>query len=473
MRGAALLALSLLLVAGPSLAKRPVPVTVLPFAPEGPARELSDAVELELELNEALVLSSPKALYEELGEREIAELNPERLADALALLEQQALLYGVPLPGGEVVIVLFRTNDAALVWAERTDVSAALAEVPALSARLVDALVVLHESTRLSDEELVRLGLKEPVAGEEPKPAAEPAPLASEPPVTQTAADVDDDTDASLPAGLDRFGRVKLSWAPSFLYYRACQPADPAVYVPFSCEEAAGVPSLEVLVSPLETPLGAAAQLELYPLPFVGLEVNGSVFTARLAATVGGDQKVASLTPNPFSTTAGEVAAALVLRAPFGDEGFGGAASARVGYHLGFAVTDEVTLDTGSRTIRFPLLPTYFSHHALVGAGGQLGFGDVLRVSLDVDALFGPHLEGPVQVGKDAFATGGRARFGVDLDVGAGLLVTTSLEGAAVSVSSSGTADNVYRYTLALAPYDSGQLTVADARFGIGLGYRY
>lgn len=479
---ALLLALLLVLPTAPALAKRPVPVMVLPFASEGPARELSDALELELELHESLVLSSPQPLYAELDDRELNEgelrdLDKERVADALAILEQQALLYGV-MQGDDVVIVLFRTNDAAIVWAERTSVSDGSKNVNELSARAIEALAKLHERMRLGSEELIALGLEQPA----PEPpvtttttrdnAAESDASAGEG-VNGSDGELEDDDDGASRAGSDRLGRLVLAWAPSLLYYRACQPADPDSYVPFSCAEKPGVPSTEVLVSPLQAPLGGAAQLELYPLPFVGLEVGASLFSAKLRATVADDDDVVSLTPDDFYTVGGDVTAALALRLPFGDHGFGGGVALRAGYHLGFAVTDEVVLDTGVRKILFPLLPTYFSHHALVGIGGELGFADLLRVSLDADGLFGPHLEGPVQVGNDAFAVGGRARLGIDVHVGGGVLLATMFEGSAVSVGSSGTAPDVHRYTLALEPFESGQLVVADARFGIGIGYRY
>ncbi len=487
MRGAAILALLVVLGAGPARAQRPVPLMVLPFAPEGPARQLSDELELELELSEGVVLSSPQALYREVDDAYLDDGRllgarvggaRERIADALALLEQQAMVYGV-VQGDDVVLALFRTNDAAVVWAERSAIEAAAGDTGALARRVIAALAALHERRRLPDDELVALGL------------LPPAPVA--PPPSAAASTTDGDADAAgarlgddeeddedgrgdelpLPAGLDRVGRLSVSYAPSLLYYRACQPADPAAYVPFSCAEKPGVPSTEVVVSPFGAPLAGSAQLELFPLPFVGVELGASLLNATLAATLGGGDDVTSLSPDTFQTVAGDLSSALVLRLPFGDAAIGGATSLRAGYHLGFAVTDEVTLDTGRRKIRFPLLPTYFSHHGLLGAGAEVGFGALVRLLLDVDALFGPHLEGPVQVGNDAFAVGARGRLQLDVELGAGFLVTATLEGSGVSVGSSGTVPDVHRYTLALEPYESGQLVLADGRFGIGVGYRY
>lgn len=473
MRGALLLLLLGGLLAGPASARRPLPVMVLPFAAEGPGRDLSDALELELELSESLLLSSPRALAGELDEgalepRALRTRGMERLADALALLEQQALVYGV-VDGDEVALALFRTNDAAVVWAERVPVEGALEDVRALAARVVTALDELHERQRLPDDELVSLGLREP-----PPPAASPtapAPDVAQP--SSPATPPDAAVSQRLPAGLDRFGRVTLSYAPSFRYYRACQPADPRAYVPFVCPEKAGVPSTEVVVSPLEAPLGGALHAELYPLSYLGLELSATLGTATLRATVGDGQDVRSLTPDTFASVGGELTSAVVARLPFGSPALGGAASLRGGYHLAWAVTDEVTLDTGARRILFPLLPSYFSHHALLGGGVEVGLGALVRLALDADALFGPHLEGPVLVGKDAFAAGARARLALDVELAAGLVVSAALEGSAVSAGSQGTAEGVYRYTLALEPFDSGQVVVAHARFGIGIGYRY
>lgn len=489
MRGAALSALlvvGLTLAASPSHGQRPTPVMVLPFADDGPARELSDALELELELAETVLLSSPRALYDELDADVLRpdarrELPRERVADALALLEQQALVYAV-VDGDDVVLALFRTNDAAIVWAERLGLPDAQADVRALAGRVRDALGDLHVRRRLPDDELVALGLRRPPPREAPAPdegkAATGASEADANEGARASADAAGDSpkpvvDAPLPAGLDRLGRVTLSYAPSFLYYRACQPADPTRYVLFACDAKPGVPSTEVVVNPFEAPLGGALHLELFPLPFVGVGASASLGTATLRATVGDGQDVASLNPDTFRTVAGSASAAAVLRLPFGGAALGGAAGVRAGYHLAWAVTDEVRLATGARDILFPLLPTYFSHHALLGAEVEVGLGALVRLSLEADGLFGPHLEGPVVVGKDPFAVGGRARLGLDVEVASGLIVSAALEGRALSVGSEGTAPEVHRYTLALEPFESGQLVIADARFGVGLGYRY
>lgn len=468
----AVLALLALLAARPAVAEGElIPVVVAAFGESEPQVRLLRAAELELQLVEELVVSDDRDLRAELGSDDVAGADPERLADALARLEQQALVYAVPPPyaDGELIIAVFRTNDAAVVFARLIDVGEALQRPgAALTRDLAEAVRTLHTRERLGDDELAALGLRsfEPAAPEEPAaPPEEPAP-------EEPAPEEPPPADAPAPALAGELGRFAVTLSPTFLYYRACQPADPKRTAPFACTSREDTPDIAVLIDPLSSPVAAEAHLELTPLPWLALEARGSALYARLQAATRG-QRLEALSPNPFAVLAGHGLLAASLRLPFGSPELGGAAGLRAGYHLAWAFADEQVLEVGARRLKFPLLPSYASHHALLGGSAVLAVGDALRFTLDVDGLLGPHLEGPNRVGASALALGGRAHLGFDVRLLLGLYASFFLDVSALSVGTSGVFEQAPRYTLALEPFDSGQVLLAFARAGIGLGWRF
>jgi hypothetical protein len=439
-----------------------VPVVLAHFGDGEHAQRLQRIIEVQLQLVEELEVNDPEALERDLGTKDVAATDPERLADALARLEQQALVYAVAPPEaeGELVLALFRTQDAAIIFARLVNVrQAARRPTDPLAKDLAAAARALHQRPRIDDDELAALGLR----------TLAPAPAAPLPPTTHPPAPTASEAVARV-AGTHELGRVSLTLSPTFLSYRACQPEDPADAAPFACESAAGTPDIRVLVDPLTSPVAGEAHLELYPLPWLGFEARGSALYARLRAGTR-DEPLAALTPNPFTLFAGHGLVAANLRLPFGSPALRGAVGLRAGYHLAWSVAEAQNLEAGGR--KLTLLPSYASHNGLLGASARWAVGEALRVTLDIDGLAGPHLEGPTRVGEGAFALGGRAHLGLDVRLLLGLYASFFMDVSALSIGSSGVFEQAPRFTLALEPFRSGQVVLAAARAGIGLGWRF
>lgn len=457
----------------------PKRVMVAPFGVSDPATALYDAVELDLELVEQIVLTDPTPLSQQLAGRTLFEMTGDTLQETLGGLGQDAIIAARVdgLPAGVAIFGLFRARDGALVFAKRIELEAALEEPRAVVVReLLEVIVALDDAPPLPPEALVEMGFPAK-GGEAPKDqsavedeAKEPlalAPRAVEgeaerpleaPPPAQPAPE---DTTA-----FDRLGRAAVYYAPAYLFYRACQPAVPSSpALPFVC---APPPEVDPTVVTLTAPAGGSLHLEVFPTSFAGLVVEGSLYQSQIRAKVR-DQDV-PFEPNPFGALGGSLTVAPVVRATWetGDLAFfvGG----RAGYHLSWMLAEPHTLRLGAEQLPVTLLPSWFSHTGLVGPTAGVVLSRWLRLAAEADVIVGYHHEWPNAVGGSPWGFGLRGALLVDVDLWGGLYASARFEGEGIAVKTTGLGA---RYTRALEQFDSGQIALGDARLGLGLGYRF
>lgn len=467
----------------------PVPVMLLPFGEDDEERKkLFDAIELELELSEEVVMSPGAALFEELGTRDLNERGDEQIADKLTMLEQQALIYPVfPEDKTRAVIVLFRVETAQVVYAEEVVIQDAAWKPREQVVEPVLAVVrELGAAEPVSEERLVELGVRGDAAPVDPAEAGDGA-AQDETEATgegdtkdagEGGASTDDEeaevvaADGARPPGADGIGRVALSYAPTLLQYRACNPG-PTVPTPFLCQPGVASDVTEVLVNPLASPVGFAASAEAFALGIVGLELDANVYYARLEVT-DANGLLQGFEPNPFSVFGGTLTAAGALRGSFGFGIIGLSVGARAGYNLSFALTDDTRFGGGDGNNIFTVLPSWYSHRGLVGAELLLGIGPWARLYSNVDLLFGYHGEGLTQVGANPLGFGGRATAGVDVDLFAGAFLRAGLDAQAFNVNTTGVADAAQaRQTFAGTTFSDGQVRILEMRGVLGVGYHY
>ncbi|MFZ9887630.1 MAG: hypothetical protein ACO3JL_09010, partial [Myxococcota bacterium] len=465
--------LVLLGVVFPALAANPLPIVVDGFGTEEDSEAVRREVELLLELDPALLLSGPKGLHRELGGNSTDLVDPDDLADALVLIEQAAVVYGTR-RGENLVVLARRADDGALVFVERAPQRGTAEERAAVLVKgLAPVLRTLATAPALAED------LVPPRQGDESSSSAgdrvaratapnedESPPLAT---TRQTPRDASDDTRVSARAA-DRLGRVSFSLAPGLFFYEACQPTLSGERTP-RCTEGVGPPPSRLLITPLGAPLGISTDVSLFPLSDLGVEVLATLMWTRLTAR-DNDGAVSALSPNPSLAATGDLVAAGVWRMRMERDDVTADVGARLGYRLAWATSERIMLRTNDVSRPFPLLPSYQGHQGVAGVSLQVSPFPSLRLALDTDALVGTHLESDGAVGNDPFALGARAKGSAQLDVAKDLFVNVFSVGSALLVTTSGTAASP-RYTRELKPFDSGQITLLDLRFGVGLGYRY
>lgn len=461
----------------PALAANPLPIVVDSFGAGEDSEALRREVELLLELEPSLLLSGPTGLQRELGGNSTDVIDPEDLADALVLIEQTAVVYGTRREQ-DLWVLVRRADDGALVFVERTPRRGTAEErAAAVVKRLLPVLRALATAPALNDDLVPRRRAEEPSTKLAAPSAPEPAPASSVDAAKTLAGGTERRRDARLDAAAertslpDRLGRVSFSLAPAMYFYEACQPTRVEGESSPRCTEDAGPPPSTLLVTPVGAPLGIATEVSLFPHPHLGVEVMGALMWTRLTAS---DEKgaVTALSPNPSLAAAGDVAAAGVWRFRITRDEVSADVGARLGYRLGFATSERISLRTDEGTRPFPLLPSYQSHQGLAGVALQVTPLPWLRLALDADALLGTHLESEGAVGNDPLAWGARGKASAQLDVTDELFANVFTAGSALLVTTSGTA-TAPRYTRELKPFDSGQITIMDLRFGVGVGYRY
>ncbi len=464
-----------LLTAVSAKADDAVSVAVVPFDEEGaPARDLSAAVELELEFEDHLFLTPWAPLVEEVGTRRVGDVSTATLAKAMVNNNIRAVLRAEPVKDhpGVLVLYLHRAPEGDVVLAQPIRLADAIKDPRSQAVNPVSAALRDLELLTPLSERGINASLYE-FLGEEPPEEEGRRPIGAEPeaePETTGGTEPEDTAPDAIepdmepdeiepeaapeeePPPFAKFVRVAAYYSPSFFYYRACQPG----VVDFFGQCEAAATSRESTELPLLMLGSGTIFAESFALPFVGFAASASASFTQITTN--------NNSIDPFTTlqVGSDVAVIPNYQFKLGDAGV------RVGARLGYGLSLGLTEDHRN-ALNVTLLPSHDSHQLLVGARVAAGLAGGFEVSVDVDAIpFAFHSERPDAVGTPTISYGTRGRINADVLVFSGLRVSVFAEGTALRVDTEGPGD---RLTRAQEPFIGGDLILVTARAGIGLGF--
>ena len=111
--------LAILGLSSSALADDAIRVMVAPFGEESARKTLFDALELELELEEDLLVSDAAPLFEELLVPELSDAESDELAEALRALEQDAVVQATFLNDDQdAVVLIYRATDGLPIFGQ-------------------------------------------------------------------------------------------------------------------------------------------------------------------------------------------------------------------------------------------------------------------------------------------------------------------------------------------------------------------
>lgn len=467
-------ALSLLCLIGAPLARadEPVTVAVVPFDDEGtPARDLSAAVELELEFEEHLLLTPWKPLVEAVGTRQVGDVSTATLGSAMVDKGIRAVLRAERVEENPDVLMLYlhRAPEAEVVLALPLRIKEAIknprqvAVVP-VSAAIRDLELLTPLSERAITAVLYEfLGDEAPEPegrtplGTEPESEPEKGPEAApdEPMPTPEPAEGEPESGPEAPPAATPFAdyvRVAAYYSPTFFYYRACQPG----VVDFFGQCEAAATSRDSTELPLLMLGSGAVFAESFAIPFVGIAAAASASFTEVRTNNG--------SIDPFTTLQIATDIAVIPHYQFNLDDVGIRVGARLGYGLSMGITED-----HRNALNVTLLPSHDSHQLIVGARLAAALAGGFEVSVDLDSIpFAFHAERPDVVGTPSVSYGTRGRINADVLVFAGLRVALFVEGTALRVDTEGQGD---RLTRALEPFIGGDLILVSARAGVGVGF--
>lgn len=442
---------------------------VMSFGTSDPASLLYDAIELDLELVESAVLTDPTPLQGTLGAQTLLDLNAAERSQRLRAYDQDAALHGrvEGLPAGQAVLALVRAADGEVVYLRRVELEETI-ENPRewVIKGMLAALGQLDALLPISTEAQRDAGLIDPEVT--PPPAAQPPTPEPQSAPPSAARDGEADTTASRTRAAHT-GHLRLSYLPAAMRYRACQPTLPANPLSLGCTPRPGTSPTEVLIV---SPLGLSFAASYFPVASFGFLVEADVMQSRLQAS--NDDTVLV---KPFSATGGNLVGAIAYRHDVEVDPVQMTLGARLGYHLSYMMTEAhglSLLDEEGRAIDpgslFNLIPSWLSHTAVVG--GELGVAhDGIRLLAAIEAWFLYHHEYSNYVGSsDPFGVGGRAQLELELDLGHGFYGSALGQAQAISVQTQGAGR---RMTRELTIFQAGHVELAEARLGLGIGYRF
>jgi hypothetical protein len=464
----------------------PRALAIAPFgAPGSKDRDLSEALLLELTLDETLVVSPGDSVLDNLG-MDPAEAVPDDISAVLLQEEMTALLRAEPIEGrpGAIVLLVHRASDGRIVHGIVVELDAALLDPVPLSTELSAAMGDIDALSPLSPAALTALRIPPTVATTTPD---ETPPTDGAKPTTMRDADAKPTTtpstgaqskpeDVAAPSTaeaprwpFDRVLRLVVSTAPVYMRYEACQPTTSAL--PFMCAAKEGVPSTTTTILPHGAPLSLAGSLEATPwVPYVGLQIDALVYSTRLA--LKGAEGLYDGGRTDFGVMGGTFTSAFSVKGAFALGSVGVAAGARAGYALVFALAEAHYIE-GPPRYDVVLLPSFFTHAAALGLTSTVSFAPWVRVAADLDLL--PvvlQVENGTTVSAQPFlfGAGARGKLQLDIDIVFGLIASISLEGSTVSARGIGEGTRVTR---ALVPFRDGVVGVTTVRGGLGLGWHF
>jgi len=469
----------LTLLASESVLAAPRSLAIAAFgAPGSKERELSDAVILELTLDESLFVTPADKVLDNLG-MDPAEAIPDDISAVLLQEEMVALLRAEPIDGrpGALVVLLHRATDGRIVHGLVVEVEPALKDPVPLSTELAAAMADIDALAPLSPAALTALRLPPPAPSSttpttDPAPDGTPAPTKEKPATATPATEAkpgEAPTDDKARWPFDRVLRLVVATAPVYMRYEACQPTTSAL--PFSCAAKEGVPTTTATVMPHGAPLSLAGSLEATPwIPYVGVHIDALVYNTRLRL-VGGEGLYDGGRTD-IGVTGGTFTSAFSVKGAFAFGIVGLAAGVRAGYALVFALAEPHYIP-GPPRYDVVLLPTFFTHAAALGLTGSISVARWVRVQTELDLL--PvvlQVENGTSVSAQPFlfGAGGRGKVQLDVDIVFGLIASLSLEGSTVSSRGLGVGT---RITRGLEPFRDGVVGVTTVRGGLGLGWHF
>lgn len=455
--------------ASPLRADEAVTVAVVPFDDEGtPARDLSAAIELELEFEEHLLLTPWKPLVEAVGTRRVGDVATSTLGSAMADLKIRATLRAERIEDKPDVLMLYlhRAPEADVVLALPIRLKEAIKNPRQVAVIPVSAALRDLELLTPLSERAIKAILYEFLGEEAPEPEGR-TPLGAEPesepetaPDEPEAAEPESEPEATEPEGgppaavtpFADFVRVAAYYSPTFFYYRACQPG----VVDFFGQCEAAATSRDSTELPLLMLGSGTIFAESFAIPFVGVAAAASAAFTEVRTNNG--------SIDPFTTLQIATDIAVIPHYQFNLDDVGIRVGARFGYGLSMGITED-----HRNALNVTLLPSHDSHQLLVGARLAAALAGGFEVSVDLDTIpFAFHAERPDIVGTPSFSYGTRGRINADILVFAGLRVGLFVEGTALRVDTEGPGD---RLTRALEPFIGGDLIIVTAKAGIGVGF--
>jgi hypothetical protein len=457
-------------------------VSYLPHTqPDAQMRQLYEALELELVLNEQLIMVPPETIQEVIQEEANTGI-PQQLQIAMIDNNIDAVIrtrQGRYTP----ILQIHRAIDGGTILAKAINLPLTQKQIETLYQEIQLTIQELNELPALSPLALSVLDAAPTApqrATDRPADSKPGSPGRSADSATSdsqinakdktanaTAGDENDDsTSAEGAAPLDKLGRLVLSGSPAFLSYQACQP--PANSLPFSCDNREEMLSSSTLVLPFGGWASGHASLEMYPwVPYLGWMLSGSLFQSQLAfsKSIYNVPSVNILGGHLQSTFMGRG----VFELGFLTLGLG----LRLGYQLLFAIVDDHYIEFEDDDEIYPvtLLPSYLVHSALVGITSTIQILKWVRLHFDGDIVPAALAqETPTTLGDNPLSVGLHSKIQLDLDLFWGLLLSVHAEGTLINTNTTGEGN---RLTRTLVPFRSGRSVLLQGQIGSGIGFHF